>query len=74
MTDWRFPLYASARMAHAFAYAVAARAGDVVRGELDDYAFSWLMSRRGLERRRAAELLERLGDELGAKIELDAPL
>ncbi len=61
------------RQADRLAGAVIDRAGDVVREQLDGYAFAWLMTREGLDRQRAGELLERLGAELGAKIELSAP-
>lgn len=47
--------------------------GDAIRKKLDEWAFLWLINRRGLPRGQAEELLELLGAELGAKVELQAP-
>lgn len=50
------------------------RAADVARERIDAFAFQWLMVREGLHRGQAAELLEHLGAQLGAKIEMHEPL
>jgi hypothetical protein len=56
------------------AAAVLERAGDGMRDRVDELAVRWLMTRRGLPRRLALPLLERLGVETGARIEVRAPL
>lgn len=48
------------------------RAAGAILERLDGYAFAYFMMREGLHRDLAAELLERLGADLGAKIEMPA--
>ena len=61
------------RLLDAVAGAALERAGDVVRDRLDDLAYMWIMSRRTYPRAQAAELLEALGERIGAKIEIPCP-
>lgn len=50
--------------------ALLERAADGARDRLDALASWWILNRRHIDRDRAAELVERLGEQLGAKIEL----
>lgn len=76
-----YTLFASWRLARAAVAAATGRARDLALEigldligpeRIDTLAFMWLMTRE-LHRDQAAELLERLGEQLGAKIELQAP-
>lgn len=76
-----YRLFASWRLARATVAAAAGRARELALElalnavgpeHVDTLAFMWLMTRM-LPRAQAAELLERLAEQMGAKIELSSP-
>jgi hypothetical protein len=73
MDGLRRELRAARWVAGALVSSAVDRAADVARERLDELAFLWLMNRRDVDRGQAAELLEHLGAQVGARVELNAP-